>query len=1046
VFVEAVINSPTDALAPAATPVTAETPSPPVQVAVQTGISMPGAFPEDDSDTEFLASAPLASGSEPPTAFPNMPGAFPEDDSDTEFLASAPIASPNPSIEVPSTPPQQVVPSATPAAQLTGSNIEMPSPAVEHVAHSAMPPPAAESTSSTIEIEMPSPAVEHVAHSAMPPPAAELTSSTIKLPSPAVEHVDPSVMLPPPAATSSSSTIKLPSPAVEHVDPSVMLPPPAATSSSSTIKLPSPAVEHVDPSVMLPPPAATSSSSTIELPSPAVEHVAHPAMPPPAAELTSSTIELPNPAVEQVAPSAMPPPAAASLSFNIGPVADLSTSRIELPITLPPQALLSATPPPVAELPTPAVEDVDVAAAPPLLAAELPRILPPQALSSATPPAAASSSSDIGPVAELSSSGISPVAELSTSRIELSSPAVEDVVVAAAPRLPVAELPSTLPHQALSSATPPAAASSSSDIDPAAASSSSDIDPAAASSSSDIGPAAELSSNIGPAAELSGSVGTTAEAGPRKFLSFAEAAKFIEARKNTRMPHIIHHDGRPPPVIPPIVKTEPINDSDDEKRTLELGSSALPSTKDANPFAQPRPQPAVAPLTAAERRILNLSPAAPLSTVDAVPFGRPPTQQAVAPLTPDQKHFQIYMDMPDDEDWASQKPIVSSVQKQVTIARSVARNARDTYWLIKKGKTKPKIKSRTLVSDQHQVPKMATAVSPTSLAAWACPSVHHEGVAAGFISYNPGFRGSCYGCHSPKNQHAKVQDWSIPAGIRIFQISELYFADGFGNVRLKYGKYHPRRGNSAAPLAYYEAINTGLGKISKDQFIGLTYYTEAELRAGDHPKRRTQSAIPTSMARSRSRTTQVSQSPMRSQLTAEPDTPDVDSEAEFDKPRVNSEDAAVGKHERDSHDETPLSYSRKRTKMSPAAEEHVAGSEDRQFFDFSDSRKPGPSLEELLQAEDVDSDKSETELDKPGVDSQNAGKHEHDSHDKTSLSYSRKRMKMSPAAKEHVGSSEDWHFEMDASKIDSAALDADIQAALAEEHAREDLSDSGNPV
>jgi hypothetical protein len=515
------------------------------------------------------------------------------------------------------------------------------------------------------------------------------------------------------------------------------------------------------------------------------------------------------------------------------------------------------------------------------------------------------------------------------------------------------------------------------------------------------------------------------------------------------------------------VKIEPINDSDDEKRTLELGSSALPSTKDAVPFARPRPRPAVAPLTAEERRTLKLSSAPPLSTKDDVLFARPPTRQAVAPLTPDQKHFQIYMDMPDDEDWASQQPIVSSVKKQVTIAKSIARNLKDTYWLIKKGKTKPKIKSGTLVSDQHQVPKIATAVSSTSRAAWACPSVHHEGVAAGFISYNPGYRGSCYGCHGLRNQHAKVQDWSIPAGTRIFQISDLYFADGFGNVRLQYGKHHARRGNSAAPLAYYEAINTGLGAIRKDQFIGLTYYTEAEIRAGVPPKRRAQSVNPTSTARSRSRMAKVSQPPMESRLTAEPDTPDVDSEndaeAELDKPEVNSENAAVGKHERNSHGETPLSYSRKRMKMSPAAEEHFGSSEDWNF-DFSDSRKPGPTLEELLQTEDVDSDKSETELDKPGVDSENAaaeaepdkvgndsenaGKHEHDSHDKTPLSYSRKRMKMSAAANEHVGSSEDWNFEMDAEKIDSAILDVDeeLQAAIAEEYARENRSGSDDSV
>jgi hypothetical protein len=878
VFVEAVINSPPDALAPAATPVTAETSSPPAQVAVRTGISMPGAFPDDNSDIEFLASAPLASGSEPPIASPKMPGAFPDDNSDIEFLASAPLASGS---EPPIAPPNP--------------SIELPSPAVEHVAHSAMPPPAAELTT----------------------PAAELTSSTIELPIPAVEHVAPSVMPPPPAATSPSSTIKMPSPAVEHVAPS--------------------------------------------------------ATPPPAAASPSSTIEMPNPAVEHVAPSATPPPAAASLSFNVGPAADLSTSRIELPITLPPQSLPSATPPPAAEsLPSPAVEDVDVASAPPL---------------------------------------------------------------------PVAELPSTLPPQALPSATPPAA---------------------------------ELSSNIGPAAELSGSdtpqprssVDTTAKTSGRKF-SFAEAAEYIAAGRNARTPRIIHHDGRLPPVIPPIVKIEPINDSDDEKRTLELGSSALPSTKDAVPFARPRPRPAVAPLTAEERRTLKLSSAPPLSTKDDVLFARPPTRQAVAPLTPDQKHFQIYMDMPDDEDWASQQPIVSSVKKQVTIAKSIARNLKDTYWLIKKGKTKPKIKSGTLVSDQHQVPKIATAVSSTSRAAWACPSVHHEGVAAGFISYNPGYRGSCYGCHGLRNQHAKVQDWSIPAGTRIFQISDLYFADGFGNVRLQYGKHHARRGNSAAPLAYYEAINTGLGAIRKDQFIGLTYYTEAEIRAGVPPKRRAQSVNPTSTARSRSRMAKVSQPPMESRLTAEPDTPDVDSEndaeAELDKPEVNSENAAVGKHERNSHGETPLSYSRKRMKMSPAAEEHFGSSEDWNF-DFSDSRKPGPTLEELLQTEDVDSDKSETELDKPGVDSENAaaeaepdkvgndsenaGKHEHDSHDKTPLSYSRKRMKMSAAANEHVGSSEDWNFEMDAEKIDSAILDVDeeLQAAIAEEYARENRSGSDDSV
>jgi hypothetical protein len=47
---------------------------------------------------------------------------------------------------------------------------------------------------------------------------------------------------------------------------------------------------------------------------------------------------------------------------------------------------------------------------------------------------------------------------------------------------------------------------------------------------------------------------------------------------------------------------------------------------------------------------------------------------------------------------------------------------------------------------------------------------------------------------------------SIAAGISIFQISDLYFADGFGNVRLKFGKHHARRGNSAAPLSHYEAM------------------------------------------------------------------------------------------------------------------------------------------------------------------------------------------------------------------------------------------------
>jgi hypothetical protein len=61
-------------------------------------------------------------------------------------------------------------------------------------------------------------------------------------------------------------------------------------------------------------------------------------------------------------------------------------------------------------------------------------------------------------------------------------------------------------------------------------------------------------------------------------------------------------------------------------------------------------------------------------------------------------------------------------------------------------------------------------------------------------------------CAGYSDGSSNVTSWSTAAGISVFQISDLYFADGFGNVRLKFGKHHTRRGNSAASLSHYEAM------------------------------------------------------------------------------------------------------------------------------------------------------------------------------------------------------------------------------------------------
>jgi hypothetical protein len=47
---------------------------------------------------------------------------------------------------------------------------------------------------------------------------------------------------------------------------------------------------------------------------------------------------------------------------------------------------------------------------------------------------------------------------------------------------------------------------------------------------------------------------------PRKFNSNEEAIQYIPGGCKDHTPALVHHNGYPPPVIPPIAKTEPIDD------------------------------------------------------------------------------------------------------------------------------------------------------------------------------------------------------------------------------------------------------------------------------------------------------------------------------------------------------------------------------------------------------------------------------------------------------------------------------------------------------
>lgn len=78
-----------------------------------------------------------------------------------------------------------------------------------------------------------------------------------------------------------------------------------------------------------------------------------------------------------------------------------------------------------------------------------------------------------------------------------------------------------------------------------------------------------------------------------------------------------------------------------------------------------------------------------------------------------------------------------------------------------------------------------------------------------------------------RKAHGETMDFFLPKGVRIIQLDPKFAPDEFGVVRLIHDE-HKIRGKTL-PLVKYDAVRTGLDVIRKQNFLGKTYYTSAQI-------------------------------------------------------------------------------------------------------------------------------------------------------------------------------------------------------------------------